>query len=58
MENLNRISQLKNFAAQHIGNNRFDLVAINTDASTRKYYRLTLDDGKTMIVLDDEKCCC
>ena len=58
MENLNRISQLKNFAAQQLGNDQFDFVAINTDASTRKYYRLSLNNGKTLIVLDDETRCC
>ena len=58
MENLNRISQLKNFAAQQLGNDQFDFVAINTDASSRKYYRITLSSGNSFIILDDEKCCC
>ena len=58
MEKLNRISQLKLFATNHIGNDNFEFIPINTDASSRKYYRIILKNQQTFIILDDEKCCC
>ena len=58
MEKLNRISQLKLFATNHIGNSNFEFLPINTDASSRRYYRIILKNQQTFIILDDEKCCC
>ena len=58
MEKPSRLSQLKLFASNWLKNSNFELIPINTDASSRKYYRIILNNKQTFIILDDEKCCC
>ena len=55
MENLDRITKIKNILSQYWKSDVFTLNPLNTDASSRKYYRSTCSD-KSIIVMDDDGC--
>ena len=55
MENLERITKIKNILSQYWKSDEFTLISLNTDASSRKYYRSTCSD-KSIIVMDDDGC--
>ena len=58
MENLERNEQIKNLIKKFAPDAVFEITPINTDASSRKYYRVTFNNRPSVIVLDDEKRCC
>ena len=58
MENLGRAAKLNEFAAACAKGAAFSLAPLSTDASSRKYYRLTFAGGDTAVIMDDEGCRC
>lgn len=58
MENLNRAAKSNEFITARTGQKNFTSFPLTTDASTRKYYRITFADGKTAVLMDDEGCRC
>lgn len=58
MENLNRAAKSNEFVAGVANRKKFTATPLTTDASTRKYYRITFADGKTAVLMDDEGCRC
>lgn len=57
MQNITRETQIKNFLAKQGNLNNYKMVAMNCDASSRKYYRIILPDNTSKILMDDEKRC-
>lgn len=55
MQNTSRATQMRNFLSQQCKLNHYQIVAMNCDASTRKYYRIILPDDGSYILMDDEK---
>lgn len=49
---LNRLDQLHQWVAQQHPEQSFELSAASADASFRRYFRITLADGRTQIVMD------
>ena len=57
MQNKTRQTQITDFLTHQAGLSKYFISALNCDASSRKYYRLTLPDGTTRILMDDEMRC-
>ena len=49
---MERLEQINSWLASLWPGRRFALAAASADASFRRYYRATLDDGTTRIVMD------
>lgn len=49
---MERQQQIADWLAAHWPGRRFTLVPASADASFRRYFRVTLDDGRTAIVMD------
>ena len=56
MENNSRESKRDEFCVRVCGLKVKESAALAKDASTRTYYRIRTEDGKTYIVMDDEGC--
>ena len=57
MENLDRIIKIKTILKQYWKSEDFTLNTLNTDASSRKYYRSVCKE-QSIIVMDDDGCKC
>lgn len=49
---MERIEAIEDWLAEHFTGRRFTLAPASADASFRRYFRVTLDDGATYIVMD------
>jgi aminoglycoside/choline kinase family phosphotransferase len=49
---LERAESLERWLTSHAGGRQYDLAPASADASFRKYYRVSLEDGATLIVMD------
>ncbi len=56
MQNKKRAADIKNFLSSIAGIRKYTLTPLNNDASSRNYFRISLKDGTTKILLDDEGC--
>ncbi len=57
MQNKTRETQIHKFLHQQCGLTNYQSIALNCDASTRKYYRIVLPDKTSRILMDDEMRC-
>ena len=57
MQNNPREIQIHNFLTARVKINNYQITAMNCDASSRKYYRITLSDNSSLVLMDDEKRC-
>ncbi len=58
MEKLNRLEKMNEFVLKKSAQEHYTLTPLATDASSRKYYRVSFTNGKTAVVMDDEGCRC
>ena len=58
MKNLERKTKIQSMLASFAPGSKFSILPVTSDASLRKYYRVSFSDRPSVIVLDDEKLCC
>ena len=56
MQNKQRAAQVKDFLTHRAGLKKYRILSMGLDASSRKYFRIVLNDGSTKILVDDEGC--
>ena len=49
---MERLQQIESWLKQHFPQQSFTLAPASADASFRRYFRATFDDGSTRIVMD------
>ena len=56
MQNKTRLAQIKSFLEKNCGLKKYKILSMGFDASSRKYFRILKDNGKTDVLVDDEGC--
>ncbi len=54
MQNKQRFNQIKHFLSKVVGLKKYQVASMGIDASSRKYFRVILQDGTTRVLVDDK----
>lgn len=56
MQDEKRLMQIERFLSKYIGLEKYTILSMGFDASSRKYFRVVLSDGSTKVLVDDAGC--